>query len=95
MIDMILHAMRKTRISITLSTDLLRRIDREAHRGAGGNRSAVIEAWLRRGARSRAEDALREETIAYYEGLSKEERAEDAAIARAAGRLARRLRHDD
>jgi metal-responsive CopG/Arc/MetJ family transcriptional regulator len=87
--------MSKTKISITLSQDLLARIDREARRRPTGTRSAVIEDWVRRGARGRGADLLREETIAYYSSLDSEERAEDDAIARASGEAARELRYDD
>ena len=87
--------MARAKISITLSDDLLARIDREASRRYGGNRSAVIEEWLRRGVRSRAADVLREETAAYYGSLPPEERAEDEGISRASGEIARRLRYDE
>jgi hypothetical protein len=41
------------------------------------------------------EARLRAETIAYYEGLLASERREDAAMAKAAARAARRLRLDE
>jgi len=88
-------AMPRTKVSITLSEELLARIDREAGRRPGGNRSAVIEEWARRGARMRGADLLREETVAYYDSLDPEERAEDEAIARASSDAARRLRYDE
>ena len=87
--------MPKAKISITLSEKLLKRIDREARRRPSGTRSAVIEDWIRRGARVRGADLLREETIAYYRGLTPEEDAEDEAIARSSGDAARELRYDD
>lgn len=87
--------MAKSKISVTLSEEILDRIDREVRRFPGGSRSAVIEAWLRRGARARAADRLREETVAHYESLSPEERAEGEAISRASGDLARRLTYDE
>jgi hypothetical protein len=55
----------------------------------------VIERWLRLAARAEAAQSLRDATIRYYESLSEEERVEDAAIAKAAGRRARRLRIDE
>ena len=87
--------MSRAKVSITLSEELLERIDREASRWPGGSRSAVIEEWVRRGARLRGADILREETIAYYDSLVPQDRAEDEAISRASGDAARRLRYDD
>ena len=81
----------KYKVSITLAPDLLRAVDAAAKRQSHLNRSAIIESWLRRGARLELEDRLRDETIAYYESLTREEKREDAAIARAASRAARRL----
>ncbi len=90
-----IHPMSKVKVSITLPAELVDRIDAEAERSEDGNRSAVIEAWLRRGARARAADALHEATLAYYASRSPAMAAEDAAIGRAAGEQARRLRYDD
>ena len=86
--------MARAKISITVSEDLLARVDREARRRPGGNRSAVIEEWLRRGARARAGDVLREETVAYYDSLPPEDRADDEGISRAGGEAAGRLAYD-
>ncbi len=87
--------MSRAKVSITLSEELLERIDLEASRRSGGSRSAVIEDWARRGARLRGADFLREETIAYYDSRAPEDHAEDEALARASGHAARRLRYDD
>ena len=86
--------MSRAKVSITLSEELLARIDREASGRPGGNRSAVIEEWARRGARMRGADLLREETIAYYDSLGPEDRAENESMARASGAAARRLPYD-
>jgi metal-responsive CopG/Arc/MetJ family transcriptional regulator len=72
-------AANKVKVSITLSGDLLRAIDREAARADGHTRSSVIEAWLRRGQRRMAETRLAAETVAYYQTLTEEEREEDRA----------------
>jgi metal-responsive CopG/Arc/MetJ family transcriptional regulator len=87
--------MAKTKISITISRALLEKIDREAGSGEGRTRSSVIEEWLRRAARSRAADVLREETVAYYDSVDAGENEEADAISRAAGEAARRLRYDE
>lgn len=68
---------RKVKLSISLSEDLVERIDREAERAPGRSRSAVIEAWLWQASRRAASAKLAAETIAYYETLSEAERTED------------------
>ena len=85
----------RTKLSITLSPDLVRAVDRAARERPRASRSAIIEAWLRRAARMDLQDRLRAETIAYYESLSMLGEKEDAAIARASSRAARRLELDD
>lgn len=79
----------KTKVSITLASDVLRAVDR-----AGKNRSEVIESWLRRAMKLTAEEKLRADTIAYYESLTDEERAEDLALAHASHKAARKVRID-
>lgn len=79
-------SMRKTRIpvSVTLDPDLVDLIDRQ--RGAlGSTRSALMEDWLREAARRHAVDALDLEIERYYRDRSDPERADDDAIAGAAG----------
>lgn len=85
----------KAKLSITLSEDLVERIDAEVRRRPGASRSSVIERWLRAADRSKAEATLREETLRYYARRSAEEQHEDEAIARATSRSARRVRYDD
>lgn len=84
----------RVKVSITLAPELLRTIDRVRRSRPGESRSAVIEEWLRRGARQEEEARLRAETIEYYESRSSEEVREDTALARASSRAARRLRID-
>ena len=85
----------RTKLSITLSPDVVKEVDRAVERRIADSRSAVIEKWLRRGSRLEAEDQLREDTIAYYESLSESHRAQDASISRAASKTVRRLTFDD
>jgi metal-responsive CopG/Arc/MetJ family transcriptional regulator len=85
------HTNTKHKVSITLAPELLRAVDAAVRKRSHLSRSAIIEGWLRRGARMELEDRLRDETIAYYQSLTREETREDAAIARAASRAARRL----
>ncbi len=84
----------KAKVSITLSEDLLARIDAEVEAQAGESRSSVIERWLRRASHAAAASALRDETVRYYESRDASERAEDAAIARAMSKGARRVRYE-
>jgi len=54
--------------------------------GRRPSRSAAVVAALELYYARRVEDRVREETIAYYAGLSADERNEDVAIARASAR---------
>ena len=67
----------KAKLSVTLSRELLAAVDREVARYPGSTRSGVIENWLRLGSRAREEQRLHQETIAYYEARSREERLDD------------------
>jgi hypothetical protein len=69
--------MAKLKLSVTLPPDLVALIDRAASGAPGGNRSAVIERWLREASRHEAQRALARATIDYYQSLSPEKRAED------------------
>lgn len=84
----------KVKLSITLSRELVERIDAEASRDGELTRSGVIELWLRRAAQSGAARALEADTVRYYESLTRDEQAEDEAIARASSRASKRLRYD-
>jgi Arc/MetJ-type ribon-helix-helix transcriptional regulator len=84
----------KAKVSITLSEDILARVDAEVRKSPRNNRSSVIERWLRRASRAAAASTLREETVRYYESLEPDERAEDEGIARATSKSARRIRYE-
>lgn len=85
----------RTKLSITLAPDVVEAIDRAVERRVAGSRSAVIEKWLRRISRLNAEAELREETIAYYESLSRAEVADDVALSKASAKAARKLNLDE
>jgi len=85
----------RMKLSITLAPEVVSAVDRAAKAVPGGSRSSVIETWLRRASRLNQEDRLRADTIAYYEGRAENERAEDAALAQASSRAARKLEFDD
>lgn len=85
----------RTKLSITLAPDVVEAIDRAVERRVAGSRSGVIEKWLRRISRLNAEAQLREETIAYYESLSRADVADDVALSKASTKAARRLNLDE
>ena len=68
---------RKAKVSVTISMDLLSKIDKEAACIANGTRSGVIESWLRQVSCKKASDDLESATIAYYDSLSESEISED------------------
>ncbi len=84
---------QKVKISITLSDDLLTRIDAAAAKDS--NRSAVIENWLRAAERKIHARAIDDEVAAYYDNLTRDEVVEEEALARASSQAARRLVFDD
>ncbi|HEY3235514.1 MAG TPA: hypothetical protein VGJ84_12425 [Polyangiaceae bacterium] len=86
--------MTKRKLSLTVAEDVLLLLDRAAER-SGATRSAMVDRWLRRAARSELEDQLRLATIEYYDSLTVTERAEQAAIAQASSRAARRVSIED
>jgi metal-responsive CopG/Arc/MetJ family transcriptional regulator len=85
---------RKTKISISLDSDVLDAIDRRAAKERS-TRSAVVEQWLRGAARQAELQRLEEETAAYYDSLTPAEKAEDAEWAAFASRAARNLIIDE
>jgi metal-responsive CopG/Arc/MetJ family transcriptional regulator len=84
----------KTKISISLDTDVLDAVDRRAAREKT-TRSAVMEQWLRGAARQAELQRLEEETAAYYDAMTPEEKADDAEWAAFATRAARKLTIDE
>ena len=84
----------RVKISISLSRDLVDRIDRAA-RAEARPRSRILEDWLRTTARENAARDLEEATIAYYVSLTAEDRGENAAMAAASSKAARRLAVDE
>jgi metal-responsive CopG/Arc/MetJ family transcriptional regulator len=87
-------ARSKMKISITLDADVLDAIDRRAAREKS-TRSAIMEQWLRGAARQADLQRLEEETAAYYDSLTPEDKAEDAEWVAFASRSARKLVIDE
>ena len=85
---------KKTKVSVSLSSEVIGRIDERAKR-TRSTRSAVMEEWLQAGERLAAEGALVAEVEAYYRSQSAEEGAEADAIAAASSRAARALDIDE
>src|SRR5215510_2259226 len=85
---------RKTKISISLDSDVLDAVDRRAAKEKT-TRSAIMEQWLRGAARQAELQRLEEETAAYYDSLTPAERREDDALAEASSRSFRKLTIDD
>ena len=81
---------KKAKVSVTIASDLLAEIDAFAARSGIGNRSNVIELWLRRVARQQVANRLAEDTVAYYTGLTDTDARDDAEWAAASvGEFAR------
>lgn len=66
----------RAKVSVTLSEDVLEKVDAEAAR-IGKPRSYVMNEWLRRAGRFRAQSLLREQTLEYYGNRSLEEQEQD------------------
>lgn len=87
-------AIRKVKISVSIDPQLLGLVDRSAA-SEGATRSAVMERWLRQASREAKAARLDEETAAYYDAITNDERRDDAAWAAASSIAARGLRIDD
>ena len=74
--------LRKHKVSLSLSADLLAWIDRQAARKRGATRSGVVEHALRSWARRSAAKEIEDATVAYYQAMTSAERDEDAAWSR-------------
>ena len=85
--------MSKTKVSLTLSQDLVALIDRDARR-TGSTRSGVVEDWLRSTASRAAEKSIDDATAAYYASLRGDARADDDAISRAMSTAATEVAYD-
>ena len=81
---------RRVKISVSLSSSLVARIDRAA-RAERRSRSGVLESWLQQGAREVVAREVEEATIAYYEALTPRELATEARLSGALARAGRRL----
>ncbi|HEX4404620.1 MAG TPA: hypothetical protein VH560_07320 [Polyangia bacterium] len=85
---------RKVKISVSIDAALLATVDRYASANHV-TRSAAFERWLGQASHREKLNRLEEETAAYYLSLTDAERREDAALAAASSRNARKLDIDD
>jgi hypothetical protein len=77
---------RKAKLSLTVSVDLLELVDRDVRR-LKGTRSSVIELWLRRAATVSTQRAIDEATAAYYLSLQSAEEPLSRALSKATKRV--------
>jgi len=71
-------SMSRARVTITLSRELLEKVDRTVRKRPRASRSSVVEQWLTAGARVEAERDLDRAITEYYEGMSEADRTEEA-----------------
>ena len=85
----------KLKVSLTLSSDLVALVDRDAKRRRD-TRSGVIEKWLRKAATATAKREVEEATAAYYLALRAEgHQDEEATLSRALSSAARKVPYGD
>jgi metal-responsive CopG/Arc/MetJ family transcriptional regulator len=82
---------KKSKITITLSNDLVRQIDKLLDSPEASSRSQLVEEAVRRWLRDQAQKELERQTEEYYLSLSKAERNEDRQWSKIAARSAKRL----
>jgi metal-responsive CopG/Arc/MetJ family transcriptional regulator len=81
----------KTKITITLSPDLVRQLDALLDSPEAGSRSRLVEEAIQRWLRHRAQKELERQTEEYYLSLSGAECKEDKQWSRMAARSAKDL----
>ena len=81
----------KSKVTLTLSPDLLRQLDALLDSTEAGSRSRLVEEALRHWLRTQAQNELERQTEEYYGSLTRAERKEDQQWARIAARSAKRL----
>jgi len=81
---------KRVRVTVSLPADLVRRLDRKRRKGTP--RSRIVEALLEEADKRREASELEAEIDEYYRKRATEE---DDAIARAAGKAAKRLQIDE
>jgi len=81
----------KSKITVTLSNDLVRQIDKLLDSPEASSRSQLVEEAVRRWLRDQSQKELERQTEEYYLSLSERERNEDRQWSKVAARSAKRL----
>lgn len=81
----------KSKITVTLSPDLVRQLDALLDSRENRSRSQLMERALRQWLREQTVKELERQTEEYYRSLSKSERQEDREWSKIAARSAKRL----
>src|SRR4030042_625892 len=82
---------KKSKITVTLSNDLVRQIDKLIESPEANSRSQLVEEAVRRWLREQAQKNIERQTEEYYLSLSKAEHKEDRQWSKIAARSAKRL----
>jgi metal-responsive CopG/Arc/MetJ family transcriptional regulator len=81
----------KSKITVTLSNDIVRQIDKLLDSPEASSRSQLIEEAVRRWLHDQSQKELERQTEEYYLSLSERERNEDRQWSKIAARSAKRL----
>jgi metal-responsive CopG/Arc/MetJ family transcriptional regulator len=81
----------KTKITVTLSRDLVRKLDELLDAPEASSRSQLVEEALRRWLDDQLKEELERQTEEYYHSLLQAERKEDHQWSKIAGRSAKHL----
>jgi metal-responsive CopG/Arc/MetJ family transcriptional regulator len=82
---------QKSKITVTLSNDLVRQIDKIVESPDANSRSQLVEEAVRRWLRDQAQKDIERQTEEYYLSLSKAEHKEDRQWSKIAAHSAKRL----
>ena len=82
---------QKAKITITLSPDLVRQLDKLLDSPESGSRSQLVEEAVRHWLRDEAHRELERQTEEYYQTLSEPDRKEDKEWSKIAARSAKHL----
>jgi metal-responsive CopG/Arc/MetJ family transcriptional regulator len=81
----------KAKVTVTLSQDLVRRLDELLNAPEAGSRSQLVEEAIRRWLYDQAKEELERQTEEYYHSLSEAERKEDHQWSKVAAHSAKHL----
>ena len=81
----------KTKVTVTLSHDLVRKLDELLEAPEASSRSQLVEEALRRWLYDQAKEELERQTEEYYHSLSEAERKEDRQWSKVAAHSAKHL----